>query len=99
MSMVLRMPEIECIFDDAVQFSKLMDAFDVMTKCLELAKRIGFSKHPLWLNVMAERHCPRDKKYMAAESIMYSLNAESQFTSLENALKNERSGRIRRKKG
>ena len=92
------MPEIECIFDDAVQFSKLMDAFAVMTKGLELAKRIGFSKHPLWLNVMAERHCPRDKKYMAAESIMYALDAESQFTSLENALKKRKKWTDKKKK-
>ena len=90
-SLILRKGEVEELLDDSAGCALLEQSYESVATLALLARRLGFSQHPLWKKVVADKQrkaCGRkDVMSIAAESIMYSLDSEAQFANLSGAAK------------
>ena len=83
-SCLIRMPEVESLFDRRAEFEHLIDCFAMIAKPDDFAKRFGFWKHPLWQQAVQEKRSSRERMSLV-EVLLYSLDVESQYVNLTKA--------------
>ena len=87
-SCVLRVREITPIFENPVDSQAFMRCFASILNPDELAKQLGFWRHPLYQEAVQAGKKYRDKRMLAA-ILMYSLDPSSQHARLQ-AMKKKR---------
>ena len=90
----LRFVEVEDIFLHQQHLVEdLLKYFQGNKRPDDMAKRLGFFRHPAYQEAIAEKFSSR-KKLQLAEMLMYNLDGESQFAKMKGAatLRNKRRG-------
>ena len=96
-SCILRMPEVERLFDHDDEYRKYLELYTSLQQPDMLAKRLGFWKHPLYRAAIFEKQRSRTKM-MLCQSIMYSLDAQSQYEGMTAVSKKRQEHHKRRAK-
>ena len=81
----LRMEEVESIFTEpgaATEYKSYLDAFIDVSKADTLAKRLGFWRHPMWVQAVLQKMSNRHKFSIAAH-IMHCLDSVAQFDTMQ----------------
>ena len=96
-SMILRIPEVERLFDREAEYTAFLRDYSHVSISDNLAKRLGFWKHPLWCAAVEEKKRNRHKLQIA-EAIMYSLDPISQFEGMAAVCKRRKQHQESRRK-
>ena len=77
----MRMPELEQAMQGQAERSVVLDAMTSISQPKQLARRLGFQRHPLWLEACAKKLSANNMNATAA-TIVYGSDSESLFASL-----------------
>ncbi|CAL1149501.1 unnamed protein product [Cladocopium goreaui] len=80
----LRFPEIVDVVCKSEECRKLLAYFESIQDPDSIALQFGFWRHPLWIEARKQRYTRRLKLQVAA-SILYAMDAETQFTQVRAA--------------
>ena len=92
-SLRLRFEELRPLIDLPAEFQEYLECFEEIASPDDLAKRMGFSNHWLWMEAVAKKYTSR-LKFGIAASILYSMDPATQFAKVQKAREN----RSKRKK-
>lgn len=92
----LRFPEIVDVVCKSEECRKLLAYFESIQDPDSIALQFGFWRHPLWIEARKQRYTRRLKLQVAA-SILYAMDAETQFTQVRAAAEKRKNAKKRRR--